>query len=570
MVAQEKLIQTMFERGILLNQEMLHVDLSPSLIEKIEAEADMLVLNSDYTTIIQQPATLIDWYEIDRYRVDAEKERDDDLYQTELQHCRMTTLTDTSESTSPVQEFSSLELELEPFHSESKFSTSSAVESTLFDDSVARPEVTTLAFSAQESFDKVTITVSYKNEGRKYGVKDFTSLFLSRYRFLNNLLCGRQELQSVLSISRILAKKERETVSLIGMVSEIKTTKNDNLIVTLEDPTGQIKVLFSKNKGEIYLAAKDLTLDEVVGLSGTYHDKILFADSIVWPDLPHQELKKDESQEEYAIFLSDIHVGSTLFLQEEFEKFLHWINGRLGNEQQREIAAKIKYIFIAGDLVDGIGVYPTQEKELAITNISAQYLEFARLIQQIPLDKEIIICPGNHDVVHLAEPQPALSKEYTASLMLRPNIHLVTNPSLITIGKTKTFPGFEVLLYHGFSFDYYVANIESIRTKGAYHRADLIMKFLLKRRHLAPSFKSTPYFPGHHDDPLLIRKIPDFFVTGHIHYSHVANYKGVTMISCSCWQGKTTFQEKLGHEPEPARVPLVNLRTREVKILRFG
>ena len=96
------------------------------------------------------------------------------------------------------------------------------------------------------------------------------------------------------------------------------------------------------------------------------------------------------------------------------------------------------------------------------------------------------------------------------------------------------------------------------------------MKFLLKRRHLAPSFKSTPYYPSHHEDPLLIKTVPDFFITGHIHYSKQANYRGVTMISGSCWQGKTTFQEKLGHEPEPARIPIVNLKTRQIKVLRFG
>ena len=139
----------------------------------------------------------------------------------------------------------------------------------------------------------------------------------------------------------------------------------------------------------------------------------------------------------------------------------------------------------------------------------------------------------------------------------------------MNIGKTEGFSGFQVLMYHGYSFDYYVANVETIRNNGGYHRADLIMKFLLKRRHLAPSFKSTPYFPGHKEDPLLIRTIPDFFITGHIHYSKVANYKGVTMISGSCWQAKTSFQEKLGHEPEPARVPVVNLKTRKVKILKF-
>ena len=150
------------------------------------------------------------------------------------------------------------------------------------------------------------------------------------------------------------------------------------------------------------------------------------------------------------------------------------------------------------------------------------------------------------------------------------NVTLVTNPSLINISKTKTFSGFNVLMYHGYSFDYYVSNVESIRMNGGYNRSDLIMKFLLKRRHLAPSFKSTPYLPAHREDPLLIKTIPDFFLTGHIHYSCVANYKSVTMISGSCWQGKTSFQEKLGHEPEPARVPIVNLKTREIKILRFG
>ncbi len=41
------------------------------------------------------------------------------------------------------------------------------------------------------------------------------------------------------------------------------------------------------------------------------------------------------------------------------------------------------------------------------------------------------------------------------------------------------------------------------------------------------------------------------------------------MISGSCWQAKTDFQEKLGHEPEPGRVPIVNLKTRAVKILDF-
>ena len=124
-------------------------------------------------------------------------------------------------------------------------------------------------------------------------------------------------------------------------------------------------------------------------------------------------------------------------------------------------------------------------------------------------------------------------------------------------------------MYHGYSFDYFVANVDDIRNKGGYDRADLIMKFLLKRRHLAPTHTSTLYIPDTEHDPLVIDKVPDFFITGHIHKSIAANYKNITLISGSCWQAKTAFQEKVGHNPEPGRVPIVNLKTREIKILNF-
>ncbi len=416
----------------------------------------------------------------------------------------------------------------------------------------------------------VEIIITYKNEPRKYEVKDFTSLFLSRYKFLESLLRNRQELQSVMPISRLLSKKEKEKISLIGLIEEINETKNGNIMISLEDPTGLIKVVISKSKKELFEKGKELVLDEVVGISGVIGDKIIFAEEIVWPDIPSNNQLKKSEEEEYAIFLSDIHVGSKLFLKDEFNKFLRWINGSTGNAEQKNLASKVRYIIIAGDLVDGVGIYPSQSEELEIKDIVGQYDEFCDLIKKIPPDKQIIICPGNHDAIHLAEPQTSFDEKFAPALFKIPNVTLVTNPALVNIGKTKTFSGFDILLYHGYSFDYYVANVESIRNGGGYHRADLIMKFLLKRRHLAPTFRSTPYFPGHKEDPLLIKKIPDFFISGHIHYSKVAEYKGITMISGSCWQGTTSFQEKLGHQPEPARVPVVNLNTRQVRVLKFG
>jgi DNA polymerase II small subunit len=563
----DQLIKEMFEKGVLISKDFLEKELNEELIGKVKAEEDLIVLNSDYANVIDQQNSLVDWYELDNSRVLAEKDRNEELYQTQLQQLQTANLTlkDIDENNKVAndeinniinneignkkQEVAALEVELNPEKDQVEISTTGT-----FDPKLLSP---------------VEIIISYDNKPYKYTIKDFANIFVSRYRFLENILRNRQELQSTLTINRVLGKTEKEKVSIIGLVEDIGTTKTGHIMLTLEDLTGKIKVLVSKNNKDIFELGKELVLDEVIGIMGSSGDKIIFAEKIIWPDLPENNELKKSSEEEYALFISDIHVGSNMFLEEEFNRFLRWIRGETGNDKQKELANKVKYIIVAGDLVDGIGIYPGQDEELNITDIVEQYKEFCRLIKQVPTDKQIIICPGNHDLVHLAEPQPVFYPEYTSCLSELPNVTLVTNPAIVNIGKKDDFSGFNVLMYHGYSFDYYVSNVESIRNGGGYHRADLIMKFLLKRRHLAPSYKSTPYFPGHKEDPLLIKQIPDFFVTGHIHYAKVANYKNVTMISGSCWQGKTSFQEKMGHEPETARVPVVNLKTREVKILKF-
>ncbi len=421
-----------------------------------------------------------------------------------------------------------------------------------------------------EQNKKVQIISSYEGKSRKIGVQDFVQHLNLRYRFLEGVLSKRQELTNILSVSRVLQKKERETVSIIGVVESMQYTKNNNIILNLEDPTGKIKVLVNQNKPELFEQAQTIVPDEVIAVIGVNGDNIVFSNNILWPEVPlNRELKKSP-EEEYALFLSDLHIGSNNFLPREFDKFISWMNQTVGNETQREISKKVKYVFIVGDLVDGVGIYPGQEEELVINDVKQQYAECARYLKQIPSDVAIIICPGNHDAQRISEPQPALRKEFVEPLLELPNVTLVSNPAYVCIGKTEDFSGFVVLLYHGFSFDYYVANVDYIRAHGGYDRADVIMKFLLRKRHLAPTHTSSLYQPDLTSDNLVITQIPDFFVTGHIHKSVISHYRNITLISGSCWQSKTSFQQKVGHNPEPARVPLVNLQTREAKILRFG
>lgn len=404
---------------------------------------------------------------------------------------------------------------------------------------------------------------------KKKEVNDFVMYLKQRHKAIARILQNRPELNRVTSISRIKEKKEQEKIAIIGLVSEKMESKNGHWLLTVEDPSASIRVIISKNNKVPFEAAKDLVLDEVIGISGTNGDDVIFADNIYWPDVPlHKELKKSPN-EAYAAFISDLHVGSQEFLEEKFKRFIDWTNGKVGGEEQKAVVEKLRYLFVTGDLVAGVGVYPGQENEVTISSIYDQYIKVAEYLKQIPQRIKIIICPGNHDAGRISEPQPPLSMKYAPDLNNMPNVTMISNPGMVNIHKQPGFPGIDVLCYHGYSFNYYINNVDSIRNNGGYHRADLVMEFLLKRRHLCPTHTSTTYVPNPIKDPLVISQVPDIMASGDIHYTSVANYNNVTVICASCWEGATAFQLKLGHDPEPARVPIVNLQNRKVKILHF-
>jgi len=414
----------------------------------------------------------------------------------------------------------------------------------------------------------VDILKSYESFMKKRSVEDFVTYFRNRFNFLSEMLKGRSELQNSISIRRFLGKQDNE-VSFISIVVDKRVSKNGNILVEVEDLTGIVTIIINKNKIELFQKAKDIVVDEVIGVKGACSGNFVFCNEIFFPDIPiSNEFKKCED-EVYAAFISDIHVGSKMFLPDPFKRFIRWINGDLGDRESTELASKVKYLFINGDLIDGVGIYPEQDYELEIKDVNKQYEECARYLGEIRKDIKMIACGGNHDALRLSEPQPKLDKTYAKDLYEIKNLQIVTNPSFINIHKKNGFPGFNVLMYHGYSYDYYIANVESIRFNGGYDRADLVMKFLLQKRHLAPSHSSTLYIPDIKEDHLIIKEVPDFFVSGHLHKMSVGNYRNITTLCSSCWQGKTIFQEKVGHHPEPGRVPLINLRTREVKVMKF-
>ena len=91
--------------------------------------------------------------------------------------------------------------------------------------------------SIKEKDSNVKIINSYVEDSKKVTVQDFVAHFKSRYNGLKDILQTRIELRDVVSINRV-HNKNNEKIALIGMVNSKRTTKNNNIILEIEDLTG--------------------------------------------------------------------------------------------------------------------------------------------------------------------------------------------------------------------------------------------------------------------------------------------------------------------------------------------
>ena len=441
----------------------------------------------------------------------------------------------------------------------------------MYDENLDLLDESVLALHKQRQKDsKVEILQSYEEKGKERSYNDFVNLFNVRFDAIRDLLQNRNQIDGLSSIDRLEGKSKGEKVSVIAMVRSKRETRNGNLLFDIEDKTGKTRLIVkdSEDYKELFETATDLQLDEVVGINGVWLGGALFANEIIFPDIPRGTPLKRQPEEEWIAFLGDPHFGGKVFLEKEYNKFISWLKGNVGNEKQKDIASKVKYVICPGDLVEGAGIYPGQEKDLAFEDVHTQYEVAAKYLSKIPDHIEVVAIPGNHDVGRLAEPQHTIPKKYAPDLYNIDNLILASNPCTIRLGKTDAFPGFTMVIYHGGSLIYYSQNIPSVREAGGQKRPDLMMKYMLQRRHLAPTHGSTPYVPDS-SDPLFIDEIPDFLVTGHIHRASIETYRSVTMLNCSTWTETTEDQIKRGLEPQPGRVPLINLQTRERKMMNF-
>ena len=140
------------------------------------------------------------------------------------------------------------------------------------------------------------------------------------------------------------------------------------------------------------------------------------------------------------------------------------------------------------------------------------------------------------------------------------NVTFVGNPATVEI------EGVRVLVYHGRSLDDLVSNLPGV----SYARPDAAMVELLKRRHLSPVYGGRVMIAPEARDHFVINPLPDIIHSGHVHTVGVSRYHGVLLANSGTWQGQTEFQKRMNIQPDPARIPLVDLSNGDVSIVKFG
>jgi DNA polymerase II small subunit len=388
--------------------------------------------------------------------------------------------------------------------------------------------------------------------------KNFFKIFESRYKKTLKILSSRPESRQIRKIKNIkeFRNKSRfnsldkenggppviDSVFVAGLIM-LKRNRINDVELVIDDTTGSIPAVCKTR--DLINEASTLVLDQMLMLEispSKRNSNDFIVKDIIFPDIP-EHVPSKSGTESYVALISDLHVGSKYFMDKEFKDFVNWLSS------DDDIVRKINFVCIAGDIVDGIGIYPNQDRELIDLNINSQISYAAALLEKIPKRMHVFLIPGNHDPGRRALPQTALTN--LRDFKSLENFSILGNPSLIELNRVK------LLMFHGQSLDDVIATVPGL----SYSKPVEAMKILLRSRHLSPIYGNRTPIAPESEDMLVIDDVPDVFHAGHVHITQVGRYKGTLIVNSGAWQRQTRFQQTMGINPTPGICILVNLAT---------
>ena len=383
------------------------------------------------------------------------------------------------------------------------------------------------------------------------GIGGYNQLFSNRFSKLKKIISNRPEAKNLKKIESIITQKPTDDVFVCGLLTERKNEKS-LIKLQIDDTSASIEGLVFdtdlQKKADVLLMDQFVMLKLSLGKNGGFIVK-----DIILPDIPDHVGNRSKT-EAYVVFLSDFHIGSKFFLEQELLDFVSWLS------EPDPIAQKIRFVVIGGDVIDGVGIYPNQDKELVFPSVEEQLEKAFEIIEKIPKKIKVFVIPGNHDPGRRALPQPAIPKKYCSKIWEAENIFMVGNPGMISLN------GVKVLMFHGQSIDDVVKTTAGL----SYDNPTNVMRSLLQARHLSPIFGSSTPIAPETEDMMVIDDVPDIFLTGHVHTAGLDLYKGILLVNPGTWQKQTPFQASVGITPAPGMAIITNLKTFKVYRKNFG
>lgn len=404
---------------------------------------------------------------------------------------------------------------------------------------------------------RIEIIKNFDTEDRtEGGIEGFSKYFRDRFQKQTQLFKVRPDTSDAGTISDALKANPNQKIKFVAMIME-KRARGERLFLDVDDLESKATVMVSEKP--LLDWAQSIPPDQVICVSGVKaRGDLIVAKEITLPDIPeHRPNFADE--EVWAVLLSDLHVGSNKFLPDALTRVFDWLSGRVGSPEQRHIAERVKYVIVCGDMVDGIGVYPRQEKELAIPDLYDQYKAAAKYFAMIPDSMDVIMLPGNHDAVRQALPQPPIPKSFSEPILESRAVTSLSNPTEFTLHGVRMFE------HHGRSLDDVIAGVPNLN----YYVPEKAMKLQLQCRHVASEYGNRTSIAPWENDRLVIENVPDVFQSGHIHIAKCENYRGTQIVNSGAWQAQTDFQKRLNLVPTPGILMAVNLQTVKIKQFNF-
>ena len=224
----------------------------------------------------------------------------------------------------------------------------------------------------------------------------FLKLFRSRYEKSLKILAMRPDSKRIKKIEKIKQEynKKRsmntsnrrndeeslnnssnaETILLAGLLMSRRQQKN-MVEVTIDDMSGALSAVATTD--DLRNQISMLVLDQMVMLeieSKKRGRQDFLIRSVISPEIPEHIPNKSRS-ESYVLLTSDLHIGSKYFMEAEFLRFIEWLSS------DDDIGSKVKFLCIAGDIIDGVGIYPNQDKELKEIDASKQLMYAMTIIK---------------------------------------------------------------------------------------------------------------------------------------------------------------------------------------------